>query len=61
MMKVQSNMIVSQVVNCKYPADVGYSSRHLNKWEVFFSSLKLVVCLQVYSVKNYVTVIAVAD
>jgi len=61
MMKVQSNMIVSQFVNHNCPADVGYSSRHLNQWEVLFFSLKLVVCLQVYSAKNYVTVIAVAE
>lgn len=34
MMKVQSSMVVSQVVNHKWPADVGYSSRYLNKWEL---------------------------
>jgi hypothetical protein len=61
MMKVQSSMVVSQVVNHKWPADVGYSSRHLNKWELLLSSLRLIVCSQVYSVKNYVTVNAVVD
>lgn len=54
-------MVVSHIFNHNCPADVGYSSRNLNKWEVLFSSLKLVVCLQVCSVKNYVTVNAVAD
>jgi len=49
------------VVNHTWPADVGYSSRHLSKWELLFYSLRLVVCLQVYSVKNYVTVNAVVD
>jgi hypothetical protein len=57
---MQSSMVVPQV-NCKLPADVGYSSRHLNKWELLFSSLRLVVCLQVCSVKNYVTVNAIVD